>query len=200
MKRSFLLLCTLSLFCLSFTANKGSSKTIDYLNVPGPIAFNGKTYHLGWSANPTKDYFKQEYIPKGQTLEKFDQMLLLELIIGDFTVQDVASAQAQQLEKRKATDEVVQYEAIENPETGEIILDFLISTGSGKTLDIVEWSAYRYKPYQDKSGRKGVLLFAISTRGYADNIPAFLTDLKTNRTPQIHAIGGQPFPEVKLKK
>jgi hypothetical protein len=200
MKRPFLLLCTLSLFCLSFTSNKGGSKPIDYLNVPGPIEFNGKTYHLAWSSNPNKNYFKQEYIPEGQTLEKFDQMLLLELVIGDFTVQDVVSAQMQQLEKRKTTDQIVQYKALENPETGEIILDFLISSGTGKTLDIVEWNAYRYKPYTDKSGRKGVLLFAISTRGYAGNIPAFLTSLKTTRTPQIHAIGGQPFPEVKLKK
>ncbi|HSI91048.1 MAG TPA: hypothetical protein VK927_08025, partial [Adhaeribacter sp.] len=170
-------------------------------NVPGPIAFNDKTYHLAWSSNPTKTYYKHEYIPKGQTPEKFEQMLMLDLILGnDFTVADVASSQVAQLEKRKATDAVVQYEAIENPETGEIILDFLISSGTGKTLDIVEWNAYRYKPFQEKSGRKGVLLFAISTRGYAGSIPAFLTGLKTTRTPQIHAIGGHPFLEVTLKQ
>ena len=196
MKNPLLLFVCCSFFLLSFK----SDKPIDYLQVPGPIAFSGKTYYLGWSANPEKNYFKQEYIPEGQTLQKFNEMLLLELILGDFTVKDVVSAQMKQLEKRKATDKTVQYEAIENPETGEIILDFVVSTGTAKAVEIVEWNGYRYKPFTGKNGQKGVALFAISRRAYGTKITSFLKDLKTNRTPFIEAIGGYPFPEVKLKE
>ena len=66
----------------------------------------------------------------------------------------------------KATNPLVNYEMFQK--NGEYLLDFLLSANAadGKTVDIVERNVYRYKTFTDKSGKKGILLFAVSVRSY----------------------------------
>ena len=55
----------------------------DFLGAPGPILFDGKSYELAWTARPSENYTKQEYVPAGQAVETYDQMLLVERLTGD---------------------------------------------------------------------------------------------------------------------
>jgi hypothetical protein len=176
-----------------------SEDAVDRLSVPGPIDFNAASYRLSWSAHPSPDYYKQEYLPAGQTSEHFERMLLVEAIARGVDVNGVVTAQVNRLNRRKATDPTVNFAIVKNPKTGEVILDFVLSDDSDKTGLIVEWNAYRYTSLNDAKGHSGVALFGISRRAYGDDTTEFLRGLKAARPAEIDALAKYPLPVVRVK-
>ena len=174
-----------------------SEGVVERLSVPESIAFNGETYRLSWSSHPKPHYYKQEYLPSGQTSERFQRMILIEATVRDVSVKDVATAQVNMLNKRKSTDPTVNFAILKNSKNEEIILDFILSAQDSKGEDIVEWNAYRYAALKGKGGVSGVLLFAISRRGYGDDGTNFLRRLKSVRPAEINALAAYPLPAVR---
>ena len=170
---------------------------VDRLSLPDSIEFNGESYQLSWSSHPTPYYYKQEYLPPGQTGERFQRMLLIEATARGVDVNGAAAAQANMLNKRKATDPTVNFAVVKNPKNGEIILDFILSAQSPKGEDVVEWNAYRYATLRGKGGESGVLLFGISRRAYGDGATSFLRKLKSTRPAEINALASYPLPVVR---
>jgi hypothetical protein len=171
----------------------------DGLSVPGPITFGPETYLLSWSSHPSPNYYKQEYLPAGQTSEHFRQMVLIEAILPEADVERVVASQVQWLDKRKATDPVVNFAILKNPKTGEAILDFMLSSDEPKQDYVVEWNAYRYAPLPQKDGKAGVLLFGISRRAYGDDTTDFLRALKSTRPQEIDTLAKYELPPVTLR-
>jgi hypothetical protein len=97
---------------------------------------------------------------------------------------------------------MVNYEILENPKNQEYILDFLLSQNNpdGKSMSIVERNVYRYKAVTDKSGKRGVLLFGVSTRSYGNNIDKFLVSLKSNRNQLINSVSQFSIPQISIAK
>ena len=58
-----------------------SDGAVDRLSLPDSIEFNGESYRLSWSSHPTPYYYKQEYLPPGQTSERFQRMVLVEATV-----------------------------------------------------------------------------------------------------------------------
>lgn len=195
--KALTLFSVLSITLLTAFTPGDSPRVKDYFSVPGPLQFNKETYRLSWSAHPSATYYKQEYLPAGQTSDKFTTMLLLEVATGDFTLADLVKAKTAELDQRKKTDQTTNYAVIQNPTTGEYLLDFVISQGTGAT-SIVEWNVYRYSKLKDKAGAKGVQLMGYSKRAYGDTGTAFLKQLKTARTADINTMSTYKVPEVKL--
>jgi hypothetical protein len=162
----------------------------DRLGVPGPISFQGTKFALVWSASPAAGYIKQEYLPTGQKLERYDQMFMIESQSAA-TPDGAAAAQIAMLKTRKQSDPTVNYDIIRNNATGDIILDFILSD---PRAGIVEWNAYRYVRL-GKSG--GVALYAISRRAYGDKARDFLAALKQNRPPAIQALAVFDAPPLR---
>ena len=160
------------------------------LGVPGPIEFLGDAYALSWTSHPTPDYYKQEYLPEGQQTDSYAAMFMVDALTSDTTAQAAASGQIAGLEARKPNDPMVNYDQISNSETGEVILDFLLSDASGPT-PIIEWNAYRYTKLGD-----GIALYAISRRAYGDDIEAFLGQLSQMRQDNIGALAAFDLPPV----
>lgn len=185
-----------ALLAIVMIAAPAAAEVTDFLGVPGPIAFDGKSYQLVWTSQPSQNYTKQEYVPAGQRVESYDQMLLVELATGGVTVGKAVGAQVDMLKKRKASDPLVNFEVLQNNATKEVLLDFILSGKDSKGEAIVEWNAYRYAPYSDASGKSGVLLFAISQRAYGDeNATAFLRGLKQLRPGQRAALAKADLPK-----
>lgn len=174
-----------------------SEGVVERLSVPESIAFNGETYRLSWSSHPKPHYYKQEYLPSGQTSERFQRMILIEATVRDVDVKDVVAAQVNMLNKRKSTDPTVNFAILKNSKNEEIILDFILSAQDSKGEDIVEWNAYRYAALKVKGGVSGVLLFAISRRGYGDGGTNFLRRLKTARPAELNALAAYPLPAIR---
>lgn len=177
-------------------AAPASAEVLDYLGVPGPIEFGGEAYELAWTSKPSANYVKQEYLPARQKPETFSQMLLIERVMGNLKVMDAVRSQVDMLQKRKATDPLVNMSVLKHDATGEVLLDFIVSAKNDKGEYVVEWNAYRYTLYRDPSGKSGVLLFGVSRRAYGnDNAKTFMAGLKQLRPAQIKALTGAPLPK-----
>jgi hypothetical protein len=199
MKRTFIIITFLvSVTSISFTNYISPDPVKDYLNVSGPIVFNGINYDLSWSSHPAGNFYKQEYIVKGDNPDKFKEMIMIDLVTGTDDIKAVLRAKVSEIEEIKKTNPVVRYEVIENK--SEYMLDFLLSenTPDGKFIAIVERNVYRYKKIKDKSGKKGVLLFGISVRSYGDDIDGFFAKLKSSRYDLINTMGAFQIPDVTI--
>src|SRR6478735_2290658 len=111
---------------LNFETN---AQTADHLQVPGPLKFHGEAFELAWSSHPSATYYKQEYVRKGEKVESFNEMVLLEFLAGNATPKGMVAQKVQELEKRKQTDPLVNFEVIESPDGKEFILDFIMISG-----------------------------------------------------------------------
>jgi hypothetical protein len=190
--------CIFVLTLLSAFAPRNNKSVVkDYFAVPGPLEFNRVNYLLSWSSHPNATYYKQEYLPAGEKADKYSRMLLLEVVTGDFSLQQLVKAKTAELEQRKQTDPVANYSLIQNPNTGEYLLDFVLSQGEGAN-SMVEWNVYRYIKLKDKAGKKGVQLIAYSRRAYGDAGKAFLQQLKAARPLDIKVMAAYNVPELKL--
>lgn len=164
----------------------------DAIDIPGPISFESTDFALVWTSNPAPTYFKQEYLPEGETVETYGQMFMVDVLTEGATPESAAAEMIASLDQRKADDPVVNYAMVANEETGELILDFLLSDASTGTV-IVEWNAYRYVPYG-----QGFVLYAISRRGYDDAATEFVSDLADWREASIAALATMELPAVHL--
>jgi len=188
-----ILLLTIPLFYVN-----AQNTVNDYLNISGPIKLNQKEYKLVWSSHPNENYFKQEYISSNENINRYNSMVLIDFVKGDFNIKDVVDQKVAELQEMKKTNPVVNYQIFENKE--EYILDFLISENSkdSKEILIAERNIYRYKIISTEKN-KGVLLFALSERGYPENMDPFFNNLKSNTSKLIEAVGNYKLPDIEIK-
>lgn len=174
-----------------------AQQVTDHLGVPGPIVFDGADYLLSWSSQPNAQYTKQEYVPAGQSPETYDSMILVEFLAADATPLAMATAQMNMLSERKATDPLVNMDMMQNDATGEVLLDFIVSSKDGNGEYIVEWNAYRYASAETTNGVTGGLLFGISHRAYGNEAAKnFLGTLKDFKRGQVQALATTILPKL----
>jgi hypothetical protein len=171
-----------------------SANAVDRMSLPGPIEFDGEVYRLSWSSHPRPNYYKQEYLPVGQTSEHFERMVLVDAMIHGIDVNGAVAAQVNMLKERKATDPVVNFALFRSQDNREVILDFVLSAHGPKGEEVVEWNAYRYAPLKGKAGQSGVLLFGISRRAYGNDVADFLRELMSVRAAESKTLARYPLP------
>jgi hypothetical protein len=176
-------------------AVSAAEPVVERLDVPGPIRFGDTDFALSWSSNPSPELFKQEYLPAGQDPERYDSMVMLDLRPNGANAAQMAAGMIEQLKARKASDPIANYDLLANTESGEVLLDFLISAPDPKDGLLVEWNAYRYVTEADGTGTR---MLGISRRAYGDvAVRAFLVALKETRPRDIAALAKLPLPDVK---
>jgi hypothetical protein len=195
------IVCLISILLLTLTGftRYTPDEVINYYGIPETLSFDNTDFNLSWSAHPNDSYYKQEYLPKGESVDHFNNMVLIDFIVTEATAQLAANAQVNNLIERKKTDPICNYQILKSPDGNDYILDFVMSEGPGDNLDVIEWNAYHYKPYTDKAGHKGVLLFAVSRRTYADKCVPFLKNLRGYKAEQLNKLVKYPIPEITVK-
>jgi hypothetical protein len=168
------------------------------MGIKGPLMFNNTTFNLTWAERPSETYFIQEYLPKGEKVERFDQMLTLHLFDKDITVKNAVKQKLQELDKRKKTDPICNYQVTEGPDGKEFMVDFLLGESKGEEMTIVEFNVYRFKQVDLGDKKKGILIYALSKRAYGDDITFFLKNLGKDRTDLLNAMISSAIPAVKL--
>lgn len=191
--KTLLVLLTL-VFC-SFTAQQPA---VDYLNVPGPLTFGGTAFHLAWSAHPSDNYYVQEYIPTGEKVDSFNQMLIVNIFKTDIQVKDAVQQKINELETRKKNDPVCQYEINQSPDGKEFIVDFLLGEQKNDLMTITEFNVYRYKHIALGKKKKAILVYAYSKRAYGEQITAFLKSLRDDRMTFLNNMITADVPSVTL--
>lgn len=198
-KKQTILLLLLTLFMFTVKYTQAQKAPADYVHVPGPIVFDSKAFSLSWSSHPATNFYKQEYIVKGDNPDHFKIMLLTDVVTGGSVIKDVVNAKVAELKKMQEANPIVNYEVISNPKTGEYMLDFLLSANDANgNMNIVERSVYRYRAFTDKAGQTSVQLFGVSTRSYGADINKFLVALKAKRKELVNKVAQFKLPEVKI--
>lgn len=194
--------CMLFILLLQFNllAAQQNKPMTDFFHLGNSITFGGKPFYLAWTSHPASHFYKQEYIPKGEVITKFSDMILIDIVTGNQNIKEIVAAKISELKALRETNPVVDYGLLENPKKGEYMLEFLLSQNSpdGKSILIAERNIYRYKLYEDKAGNKGILLFGVSTRSYGKEVDSFFKQLKSDRNSLINAVSQFSMPEISL--
>jgi hypothetical protein len=188
----------LLLMLTSFT-RKNTDEVQNYYGIPEVLNFDSVQYKLSASYHPKYDYYKQEYIRDGESADHFNKMVTIDFLLTNKPAKTLFAAKVKELIERKKNDPVVRFDIRGNPEKDEYILDFTLSQNIGTKAGIVERNVYRYKNYIDNAGHKGTLLFAITQRGYGDNIDAFFGNLKKTRIDDINKLARYIMPDIEIK-
>ncbi|MFZ1321939.1 MAG: hypothetical protein WAT71_10315 [Ignavibacteria bacterium] len=176
------------------------SEVKDFLGVKGPLEFNATTFDLAWSDKPRDNYYIQEYLPLGEKLENFNQMMSVHLFLTDLTVEKMVSKKIGELEDRKKSDELCNYSSFKSPDGNEIIVDFILSEDKEGQTPVIEFNAYRYKQTDIGNGSMGIIIYAYSKRSYGDGIDSFLRNLKEDRTKYLDEMSKTTIPDVTISE
>ena len=165
----------------SFT--KFNTEPLDRIGVTGPLTFNKTAFNLAWTSKPTDTYYIQEYLPKNETAEHFNQMLSIFLLAADIKPSDAVQQKINELNDRKS------------PDKKEYMVDFVL--GDSKT-DVEEFNIYRYKQIDLGNKGKALLVYAYSKRAYGNAITPFLKNLKSDRTNLLNVMSTSEIPTIKI--
>lgn len=191
------------LLMTSFISLNGFSQTpVNYLNTPAELVFSNTSFNLVWSSHPNTAYYKQEYIPKGETLNKFTNMILLEVLVGKATIKDAIAGKIAELQQMKSSNPYVSYDSSYNATKEEYILDFVLTanTPDGKGITIAERNVYRYKKYSGKNGETGILLLGVSKRSYGAEAAKFVSGVSAKKQELVNKVQQFDIPVVTVKK
>ena len=185
----------LALFLLPGMASVRAEAPVERLGVYGPLQLDGQAFHFAWSSHPYPHVYKQEYLPEGQALASYRQMLMIDVLLGEARPRELVQIKLAELEARKATDPVVNHDLVMKEDGSAFVLDFVVS---GRTADgelIVEWNAYRYEALPG-----GAVMVGISRRGYGDEgARAFLVDeMMPRRQAWISELARLDMPRIAL--
>lgn len=182
-------------FCAIFSSlSLAAEPVVERLGVPGPIRFGQTEFELAWSSNPSPELFKQEYLPAGQNAERYQSMLMLDVRPTGANAAQMAAGMVEQLNARKATDPVVNYDLLLKPDGSEALLDFVLSAADPASGMLVEWNAYRYMTGADG----GTVMLGISRRAYGDTeVRALVGALKESRARDIAELSQMQVPQAR---
>jgi hypothetical protein len=162
----------------------------DYVNAGEQVKFNGNSYKLVWSDNPSKNYFKQEYLKPGATLEDdHREMITVDVLVGNITPEQACEIKTEELKKRKSSDPVTKFQVFKKD--GEYVLDFCICDGK----KYLEWNLYRYIEVK-KGAKKYLVLIAYSNRGTLAKGKPFFKNLNESRNDMILALDKVVLPNM----
>jgi hypothetical protein len=169
--------------------------TTDKIGVKGPLTFNKTVFDLSWVSNPNSNYYVQEYLPKNESEDHFNQMLSIFLLIGNTTPAEAAQQKANELTARKSIDATCNFAISRSADKKEILLDFVLGEKG-----VEEFNVYRYKQIDLPDKQKALLLYAYSKRAYGNNVTTFLQNLKTERTNIVNEMAAIQLPAINLNK
>ncbi len=190
------------LFCLTaFTlfSFKSDDPIQEYLNVPGPLNFDGKSFDLNWTSK-NDNYYIQEYLTANDSIGNFKEMISLFVLNESVSIDDAVNIKIQELDEFKKTDPVCNYALTTGSKKSEYIVDFLRGESIGEIMTLVEFNIYRYKQIKIGKNKKAVLVYAFSKRASGYDIIPFLKSLKVERLKYIEKIQAIELPEINLTK
>ena len=173
-----------------------SDDITDRIGVKGPLEFNGLSFNLAWSDQPRDNYYIQEYLPLGEKVESFEQMMTIHLFVTDMSVNEAVQQKGKELSSRKKSDPLCNYQITESPDGKEYMVDFILSESKGEEMTIAEFNVYRYKETDLGNNQKALMVYSYSKRSYGDGITPFLKNLKDEKINYLNEMALTIIPDV----
>ncbi|MDO5639495.1 MAG: hypothetical protein Q4G28_06455 [Neisseria sp.] len=171
------------------------AQATSYLHIAEPLRFDGRNYYLQWSANSAPGYYKEEFLPRGQTPERYRNMLIVDWLQTNISPQQAMQRKVAELQQLKAAGHQVSWQAAAGDEPK---LDFImVARVNGEP--VIEHNLYRYRA-ATAAGKRAVVLFAASRRAYGEaDIKRFADKLPTEGSAFSRKAQALPFPVVNVK-
>jgi hypothetical protein len=189
-------ICALAAMLFSFTTI--DQKPIDRIGVKGPLKFNQTSFKLSWTAQPNDNYYVQEYVPVGETVESFNQMLTIHLFVTDLDAKEAVAQKVMELTERKKIDAVCNYQVTESPDGQEFVVDFLVGESEDDKMTIVEFNVHRYKQIEISKNEKALVIYSYSKRSYGADITEFFKTLKSDRASCLNQMTVAEIPAMSI--
>jgi len=195
------LLCVLAVALTTALSPVAQAQVTEETERTPHIEFLGEVYSLAWASDPSPHYSKTEYLPEGEELPYYYDMLLVERVDG-VSVTEAVRAQVEFLqglhESEEGADGAKILNLMENPNSGEVLLVFVLSAPDEEREVIWEWNAYRYSPVQTANGEESVRLFGYSRRHYGndESVYDFLEaiDVDNPNSEAVNAVATAQLP------
>lgn len=162
LKKIFLLLIISSLSLI-----KAQDDVADILSIPGPIEFNDTEFLLAWSKQPSKTLFRQQFLPRDERIEDYNQLLDFSFFNKEIEMELAVRQKVESIQKREGKDKFAKVNVTESPTGDEFIVDYFISEAPENGDSYVEYNVYRFKQFEN-AGQKSFLILFYSTRIYGD--------------------------------
>jgi hypothetical protein len=156
---------------MSLAACVGIAQEIDLVNPSAgveAVSFDGQMLPLAWQAS---DKRIREYLPEGQKLDSWTSLASIREYPGIDDHRAVVGNLVRQLKQRTPPAPVG---LIENPTTGEVIVDFVVWPDDGA---FVEFNLFKYGAREEG----GIVAQQYALRAYGDKAEEFLRGLKPVR-------------------
>ena len=195
-----------------------TGKVKDYFKLQN-INFKGQEYKLYYSAVETAGGFKhiiQEYVPSGQTVYDFDNMITLHAfyVMNDYeTAKDYAIGKIEELNEQAEQLPYSKAGFYGNGQEQEVV-EFIMSDGFNENSPnkILEWGIFRFVDYKNFNNEKYVVSIEFSERHYGEkgsekfvnNVKSlenkYVSDFKEIEIPKISFPTKSEWTEEKFKK
>ncbi len=139
----------------------------DLLSIPGPIELDGTEFFLAWSKEASKTLMRQQYMPRDERIEDFNQILDFSYFTKEIDIELAVRQKVESIQNRAEKDKFAKVNVTESPDGSEFVVDYFISETPEKGDAFVEYNIYRFKPYNNGT-QKNFLILAYAKRMYGD--------------------------------
>ena len=139
------------------------------------IEFDGNTLELAWQNRDQRGDTIQEFVPAGQTLDSWTKLAAYYEYPGIDEAKELVSAIVKKLNERTPRGPAA---ILENEETGELILDFVVWPEDNS---YVEFNIFKYS----KRPEGGLVAQQYALRAYGNDAEEFLKALRPIRERTI---------------
>ncbi|MES2646452.1 MAG: hypothetical protein V4717_06220 [Bacteroidota bacterium] len=196
--RYLLLLIVVAL--LAFKQVGIKEKPVERLGVPGPLIFGNTNFKLAWTNKTESGNYTQKYLPAGDSLINYRQMLTLELFKDDTLLERVVQNKIRELEARKKVDEYCNYNVIKSPDGDEFMLDFLTGEMKDKSNKLLQFNIWHYKLINIEGQGKFIELYAYTKRSYDNEIKTFLKHFRNDRIDMLAKMVSAGMPAIVINR
>lgn len=158
---------TILFFIVALSFLKAQDDAVDLISVPGPIEFNDTEFLLAWSKQPSKTLFRQQFLPRDERIEDYNQLLDFSFFNKEIEMELAVRQKVESIQKRGEKDKFSKVNVTESPAGDEFIVDYFISEAPENGNSYVEYNVYRFKQFEN-GGQKSFLILFYSTRIYGD--------------------------------
>ena len=167
------------------------------LSINTLVKYNGDWYKLKWSSHPQPNYYKHEYLQKGETPGKYTEMIMIDVLEGNIGSKQALQVKVSELDAKKKANPIVNYNIYKNEKTNELVLDFVLTDGG----DLYEWNLYRYID-AEKGSKKCLVLIAYTYRNIItdrESMLQFFGYIKDSRAEMMDKLYDMDFPRFRFK-
>jgi hypothetical protein len=188
----------MKLFLIHFLLNifQPTDNPNNILGVEGPLLFNKSKFELIQSTKPDDNMYKQEYLPKNEAIESYNQKMSLLLIETDTELEDIVTSKIKDLSEYKKKDHNALYSSKEIKNGAEYIVEFTKCDYNGPKVTLVEYNVSKVKRINTNGGKKAILIYTYTWRSYDDETTLFLSSLKNFKEEFILEMSNTETPSV----